>query len=130
MSVTYVMTIPVQIDDNEAHAMIGVSWPISMLSKDFARRAKISYEEKYDYIQNHVHYTGLYSHGKTTISISVGGIELKKLPVIVTITRCRCGHSFWKRHFAQTRSYIQNWRSRIPSDASKSVSDSPPYSPF
>ena len=30
-------------------------------------------------------YTGLYSHGKTTISISVGGIELKKLPVIVTI---------------------------------------------
>ena len=83
MDYTCVTTIRVTVNDTEGKAMIGGSWPVSMISPEFARFAKITFVEDNEVYRDQVHFTELKTKGKALINLKSGGAEIN-LCVLVT----------------------------------------------
>ena len=76
MDYTCVTTIRVIVNDTEGKAMIGGSWPVSMISPEFARFAKITFVEDNEVYRDQVHFTELKTKGKALINLKSGEIDL------------------------------------------------------
>ena len=78
------MTVRVNNKDLAMHALVGASWPITMVSPGFCRRAEVSYTTCERYV-DYVHKTILEPQGKLNITILSRNSEVTVEALVVDI---------------------------------------------
>lgn len=84
MESAFTVTIPVRINKIVGSALLGTSWPTSMISVSFAQRLKLTVMPPNNQ-EDRVHRTSSKTYGRAIVRIETGGLSANLLVNIVDI---------------------------------------------
>ena len=80
--IEYLVEIPVRYKNVDAKAMIGTSWPVSMVSPEFAQRVNLRKIDDVSPFTDKIHLSNIKTEGRAQVSLETGGFKIDLLVYI------------------------------------------------